>query len=127
MPIRIKSVKRAQPGVAGGGEQKYYAVPVMDGEWDLYNMIKAIENICMVSRADIRAVLNALVDVAINGLADGKIIRLGDLGSVRVTLSSDGVEKEEDVKATIIRKAGVIFTPGTRIKLTLEHAKYVKA
>jgi predicted histone-like DNA-binding protein len=126
MPIRIKSVKRAQPGVAGGGEQKYYAAPVMDGEWDLYNMIKAIEKICMVSRADIRAVLNALVDVAIDGLGDGKIIRLGDLGSVRVTLGSDGVEKEEDVKATIIRKAGVIFTSGTRIKLALEQAKYIK-
>jgi predicted histone-like DNA-binding protein len=98
----------------------------MDGEWDLYNMIKAIEKICMVNRADIHAVLNALVDVAIDGLGDGKIIRLGDLGSIRITLGSDGVEKEEDVKATIIRKAGVIFTPGSRIKFALEHVKYMK-
>jgi predicted histone-like DNA-binding protein len=126
MPIRIKSVKRAQPGVAGGGEQKYYAAPVMDGELNLDGLTKSIEKISTVSGADIRAVLYALVDVAVDGLSDSKIIRLGDLGSVRITLSSDGVEKEENVKSTIIRKTGVIFTPGTRIKLALEHATYVK-
>ncbi|MDR3268254.1 MAG: DNA-binding protein [Tannerella sp.] len=126
MPIRYKSVKRAQPGVAGGGEKKYYAAPVMDGELNLDGLTTAIEKICTVSGADIRAVLYALVDVTIDRLGDSKIIRLGDLGSVRVTLSSNGVEKEEDVKSTIIRKAGVIFTPGPRIKLTLEHVKYMK-
>jgi len=126
MPIRFKSVQRAQPGVSGGGKKKYYAIPVMDGEWNLDSLTKAIEKICTVSGADIRAVLYALVDVAIDGLGDSKIIRLGDLGSIRVTLSSDGVELEKDVNSTIIRKAGVIFTPGTRIKLTLENVKYTK-
>jgi predicted histone-like DNA-binding protein len=126
MPIKIKAIQRAQPGIAGGGAKKYYATPVMDGEWNLDSMTKAIEKICTVSGADIRAVLYAMVDVAIDGLGDSKIIRLGDLGSIRVTLSSNGVELEKDVNSAIIRKAGVIFTPGPRIKLTMDSVKYTK-
>jgi hypothetical protein len=72
------------------------------------------------------AVLYALVDVSIDGLEDGTIIRLGDLGSIRVTLSSEGRATAEDVDATCIKKAGIIFVPGARIKKTLEDMKFVK-
>ncbi len=126
MPIKIKSIERGQPGVTGGGIKKFYASPVMDGELTLAGMTKAIEKICTVSGADIRAVLYALVDVAIDSLADGTIVRLGDLGSLRITISSEGKDKPEDVTASAIKEAGVIFTPGTRIKETLAIVKYEK-
>lgn len=126
MPIKFKPIEKGQPGIAGGGIKKYYASPVMDGELTLADMTKAIEKICTVSCADIRAVLYALVDVAIDSLADGTIVRLGDLGSLRVTISSEGKEKPEDVNASAIKDAGVIFTPGTRIKETLAAIKYEK-
>jgi hypothetical protein len=35
MAIKIKTVAKGQPGVAGGGEKKYYVVPVMGGEWNI--------------------------------------------------------------------------------------------
>jgi predicted histone-like DNA-binding protein len=89
-------------------------------------MTKAIEKICTVSGADIRAVLYALVDVAVDSLADGTIVRLGDLGSLRITLSSEGKDKPEDINASAIKEAGVIFTPGTRIKEMLLSAKFEK-
>jgi hypothetical protein len=63
MAIKFKTIQRGQPGVAGGGVKKYYAIPVMDGELNLDGLTKAIEKICTVSGADIRAVLYALVDV----------------------------------------------------------------
>ena len=127
MSIKIKSVKRGQPGVVGGGEQKYYASPVMDGELTLAGLTKAIEKICTVSGADIRATLYALVDVAIDGLADGTIIRLGDLGSLRISISSEGKAIEADVDASCVKGASVIFTPGPRIKEMLITLKYQKA
>ncbi|MDR1222910.1 MAG: hypothetical protein LBL07_08555, partial [Tannerella sp.] len=67
MAIKIKAVQRGQPGVAGGGEKKFYAFPVMNGEWNIDRLTKLIEKICTVSGADIRAVLYALVDVSIDG------------------------------------------------------------
>lgn len=126
MSIKFKVIEKGQPGVAGGGIKKQYASPVMDGELTLAGMTKAIEKICTVSGADIRAVLYALVDVAVDSLADGTIVRLGDLGSLRVTLSSEGKDKPEDVNASAIKEAGVIFTPGTRIKEMLSSAKFEK-
>lgn len=127
MAIKIKSVEKGQPGVAGGGEKKFYAMPVMDGELTLAGLTKAIEKICTVSGADIRAVLYALVDVAVDSLADGTIVRLGDLGSLRITISSEGKATVEEVNGNCVKSASVIFTPGSRIKDMLATVKYQKA
>lgn len=126
MPIKFKVIERGQPGVAGGGQKKFYASPVMDGEMTLADLTKAIEKICTVSGADIRAVLYALVDVAVDSLADGTIVRLGDLGSLRVSISSEGKDKAQDVKADAIKNTSIIFTPGPRIKEMFETVKYQK-
>ena len=127
MSIKYKIIERGQPGVTGGGVKKYYASPVMNGELTLADLIKAIEKICTASGADIRAVLYALVDVSIDELAKGTIVRLGDLGSLRVSLSSEGKDTAEEVNANAIRSTSVIFTPGTRIKDMLSVTKYQKA
>ena len=126
MAIQIKAVERAQPGVAGGGVKKYYASPVQGREITLEGLTKGIEKTSTVSGADIRAVLYALVEEATAGLSEGRIIRLGDLGSLRITLSSEGREKPEQVTAAVVKKAGVIFTPGKKIQDMLKTAKFTK-
>ena len=126
MPIKFKVIERGQPGVAGGGQKKYYASPVMSGELTLAGLTKSIEKICTVSGADIRAVLYALVDVAVDSLADGSIVRLGDLGSLRVSLSSEGKDTAAEVNAAAVKKSSVIFTPGKRIKEMLGSANFQK-
>jgi nucleoid DNA-binding protein len=67
-----------------------------------------------------------MVDVAVDSLENGTIVRLGDLGSLRVSLKSEGREKAEQVNATAVKSSSVIFTPGTRIKEMLAGVKYVK-
>jgi len=126
MAINYRVIERGEPGVAGGGTKKFYAIPVKDGEFNLADMTKAIEKICTVSGADVRAVLYALVDVAIDNLANGTIIRLGDLGSLRMSISSEGKATAEEVTSSAIKGASVIFTPGTRIKEMISLAKYQK-
>jgi predicted histone-like DNA-binding protein len=126
MSIQIKSVERGQPGVAGGGAKKFYASPVHDREISLDGLTKAIEKTSTVNGADIRAVLYAMVEEAVNGLSDGRIIRLGDLGSLRITLNSEGKDTAEEVTATSVKKAGVIFTPGKKLQEMLKSAKYTK-
>jgi hypothetical protein len=60
-------------------------------------------------------------------LSDGRIIRLGDLGSLRITLKSEGRATAEEVTASAVKKAGVIFTPGAKLQEMLKTAKYTKA
>ena len=126
MTIKFKVIERGEPSVVGGGTKKVYASPVMDGEMNLNDLTKAIEKICTVSGADIRAVLYALVDVSIDNLSNGTIVRLGDLGSMRVSLSSVGLATADEVKASSIKSTSVIFTPGTRIKEMLGSTKFQK-
>jgi predicted histone-like DNA-binding protein len=126
MAIQIKSVERGQPGIAGGGAKKFYASPVHDREISLDGLTKAIEKTSTVNGADIRAVLYAMVEEAVLGLSDGRIIRLGDLGSIRITLSSKGEDSTEKVTALSVKKAGVIFTPGKKLQEMLKVAKFTK-
>ena len=126
MPIKFKAIERGEPGVAGGGTKKWYASPNISGEKALDGLIRDIEKISTVSGADIRAVLYALVDVMKDALADGQIVRIGELGSLRVSFSSEGKATEKEVTAASIKQAKVIFTPGKDIKDTLATLTYEK-
>ncbi|MDY3364366.1 HU family DNA-binding protein [Riemerella anatipestifer] len=127
MSIKYKTIQKAQPGVAGGGDKKFYASPVYQGDKTLEGLTKDIEKISTVSGADIRAVLYALVDVMQTSLSEGRIVRLGELGSMRVSLSSEGKSKEEEVTSAAIRNTKVLFTPGSDLKKMLQTLKFEKA
>jgi predicted histone-like DNA-binding protein len=126
MPQKFKVIERGQPGVSGGGPKKFYAMAVSDGEYTLEDITREIEKRCTVNGADILAVLYSMVDVSADALADGTIVRLGDLGSLRLSLSSEGREKEEDVTASAIRGSSIIFHPGPKLQATLLTMKYHK-
>ncbi|MEQ8712053.1 MAG: hypothetical protein RIC80_03500 [Cyclobacteriaceae bacterium] len=127
MPIKYKVIERGQPGVAGGGEKKFYATAVMTGEVNIDDLTKSIEKISTVSGADIRAVLYAMVDVATDQLANSQIVRLGDLGSLRMSVGSNGVDTPEEVNASSIKGNKVIFTPGKKLQAMRKSASYQKS
>lgn len=72
-------------------------------------------------------VLIALVNIMETKLTDSKIIKLGELGSLRPSLSSEGMSKESEVTQHAIKGAKVIFRPGARIKKALAGADFQKA
>lgn len=126
MSIKFKSIQRGEPGIQGGGKKKYYATAVTNGEMDLDKLTKYIEKTSTVSGADIRAVLYAMVDAMTENLSNGEIVRLGDLGSLRVSISSEGSDKEEEVRASTVKSSKVIFSPGKKIKEMLKSVSYQK-
>ena len=126
MSIKIKVIEKSKPGITGGGEKKFYASTVYDGEVTLEKLIKSITKICTVNGADVMAVLYALVEVTQDAIENGKIVRLGDLGSLRISISSNGEIKEEDVSASSVKNARTVFTPGKRLKSSLRTMEYTK-
>ena len=127
MSIKFKVIEKGQPGVAGGGEKKFYASAQSSGDMTLTRLTKSIEKVSTVSGADIRAVLYAMVDVMKDALADGQIVRLGDLGSLRISISSNGEDTADKVSAKSVKAARTIFTPGAELKNQLKNMKYEKA
>lgn len=124
--IKYRPVGRRKPGTKTG-PLKYYASTVLDGEVGLLELCQEIERISTVSEADTMAVLTSLVALVPEKLARGKIVRLGDLGNLRPSISSLAMEKEEDVSASSIRGNKVIFTPGKRVHKVLKVVDYKKA
>ncbi len=126
MPIKFKTISRPEPGVAGGGTQKFYAQTVLDGEIDLPELCKEIEKISTVSEADVMATLIALVSIVPDKLADSKLVRIGELGTFRPSLSSQGHDVEKAVSGRSIKSNKVLFRPGKRIAKVMKAASYKK-
>lgn len=126
MPIRFKVIEKGEPGVPGGGVKKFYATQVLMGELNFDDLTTLIEKVCTVHGADIRAVLYALVDVSLRELANSEAIRMQDLGSIRINISSEGVSTPEEVDANCITDSKFIFVPGKRLKELLENLTFEK-
>ena len=116
MSIKFKVIERSEPGVAGGGNRKFYASANMTDTVGIDQLTTSIEKISTVSGADIRAVLYALLDVTQDELANSKIVQLGDIGSLKVSVSSNGCEAADEVTADAIKKSKVLFYPGKKLR-----------
>ena len=127
MAIKYNIIERGEPGVQGGGTKKYYASAVTTGNLDIEELTEQIESISTVSGADIRAVLYGIVDVVPKLLANGNIVQIGDLGSFRVSVSSDASDTPEAVTATNIKKSKILFRPGKKFSTMLKTLEYKKA
>lgn len=126
MPVSYNIIERGEPGVAGGGEKKFYASPKMTGVVDIEQLTRQIEKISTLSGADIRAVLYALVDVVPAQMAAGNVVKIGDLGNYRVSFSSRGHESAGEVSSNSIKKSRVIFTPGAKFKQMINNLQFKK-
>ena len=127
MSIKFKIIGRSEPGVAGGGTKKFYASAKMTGAVGIDELTTSIEKISTVSGADIRAVLYALLDVTTHELANSKIVRLGDIGSLKLSVSSSGYETADEVNAGAIKKSKVLFYPGKKLREMQKTLTYQKA
>ncbi|HSO86747.1 MAG TPA: HU family DNA-binding protein [Draconibacterium sp.] len=125
MAIKFKVIERGRPGEPES-VKKFYANAQTSGELTLAKLTKSIEMMSTVSGADIRAVLYAMVDVMKMSLADGQIVRLGELGSLRISLSSNGEETAEDVTSRSVKGARTVFLPGAELKNMLKNMTYEK-
>ncbi|MCF2583343.1 HU family DNA-binding protein [Bacteroides caecigallinarum] len=110
------------PEVAG----KFYAQAQARGEAGIRELSQRIQQTCTVTRADVMAVLIALEDVVADSLANGEIVRLGELGSLQVSLSSEGTVSEDEFHDGMIKKGKILFRGGETLTNMLTSLKFQK-
>lgn len=101
-------------------EVKYYAQADAVEPITLADITERVEKRSTVSSADAKAVLDALQFEIKEALLDGKSVRLGDIGSFRVTLGSEGVDVPDELTADKIRIVRVRFSPSSRLRRWLD-------
>ena len=105
---------------------KYYGQVQASGDVNIREMATRIQSTCTVTKADVYAVLVALEDVIIDALKGGEIVRLGDLGTFQIGISSKGAATEEDYSDSLIKKARINFRPGTALAGMLTNLTFAK-
>ena len=96
-------------------EPKFYGHVQASGDINIREMSERIQATCTVHKSDVFAVLVALEDVITEALKGGEIVRLGDLGTFQIGISSKGAETEEDYSDNLIKKARINFRPGSAL------------
>ena len=105
---------------------KYYAHVQASGDINIREMAERIQQTCTVHKSDVFAVLVALEDVITDALRGGEIVRLGDLGSLQIGISSKGALTEEDYEESMIKKARINFRPGVALSGILTNLSFQK-
>ena len=105
---------------------KFYGHVQASGDIDIHEMSERIQQTCTVHKSDVFAVLVALEDVITEALKSGEIVRLGDLGTLQIGISSKGAVTEEDFSDALIHKARINFRPGSALMGALTNLTFAK-
>ena len=120
--MKIKLIERRKPGTKTS-PGKFYASPVNVGKKTLRDIAHDIAGRSSLTRGDIENVLANFMDCLPHYLRDGFSVQLGEFGTMRLTLSSEGAATEKAFKTETI-KPRVTFTPGVELKAALRENSY---
>ena len=125
MPVKFIVTPKKDPRDQNAAP-RYYALVKSEGRADTTALAKSINSISTVSSVDTAAVLEAFLTVVPDKLAEGRIVELGDFGTFRISVSSEGAAQAEEVTARSITDTRVIFTPGKRFRQVLDTIEFQK-
>ena len=81
---------------------KYYAQAQASGELDFEELCEGITSRSTCTETDVRAAISGILYEAKRALKAGRIVRLGDLGSLQIGLTSEGAESVPVVVQTVV-------------------------
>jgi predicted histone-like DNA-binding protein len=126
MSIPIFPLKKHDLNNEDGHHYKYYATVKTSGEDTLDDVIRKVEAMSSASKADVYIVILSLMEVMQNSLEEGRIVRLGRLGSFRISVSSKGENDPSKINARSVEKARIIYKADKELKPWLERLKFRK-
>ena len=122
--MKFKLVQRAN--LLDPTKKKWYANPVNTGKVSQKEIAKLVEERSSLTIWDIINVIENLITELPRQLAEEKSVKLWDLGSFRLSLSSEGVEDKKKFNTSKIEPK-VIFTPSAEFKEKLKKMSYNQA
>lgn len=128
MPIRYKLVQRKDfTKDAPKDGKRFYAQLVSNGTVSLDELCESIAEETALTSADVKSVFDHLPRILRRHLSEGRNVQLGELGSIRPTLGSQGsLTKKEFDAATMMKKPGLMFTPGKLLQKMRDDTTFVR-
>ncbi|MBD5437636.1 MAG: HU family DNA-binding protein [Treponemataceae bacterium] len=107
-------------------DSKYYAMAAYGEEIDVNDLAKEISKSCTLTPADIVAVIESFLDKMPQYLKNSNRIRLNKFGIFKLSFSSVGQERKEDVSSKDIKNVRVLFMPSAELKKELSDVGYTR-
>jgi predicted histone-like DNA-binding protein len=122
MPLKLKKIERTNP--ANRADTKWYLTKDSGNTIDLDGIAREIQDRSAMTKGDILSVLSNLIQVLPSHLKQGDSVRLGGLGSFRLSVSSEGAVDAATLSAKNVKNARVVFYPGVELKKELSDVSY---
>ena len=106
--------------------RKYYPSFVTSGRVSLRQLSRQIAEVSTVSSVDTIAVLEALLTIIPREIANGNIVELGDFGTFRLRIKTEGADTAEAVTSRNITQAMPRFMPGKESQKSLNDVTFEK-
>lgn len=125
--MKYKLIQKANP-LEPDSPRKWYASAVKAGTINNYQLSKGIAAKSSLTRGAVMNVIENMVDEIPRYLIEGYSVNLNNLGTLRLSLSSEGVENPEEFTANNIKNMRVVFTASPEFKKILQnmHLEEVK-
>ena len=95
---------------------KYYARTQVTSEYSFDDLCSDLQAMCTLTEGDIKATTANMVHCISSALRNGRSVRMGELGLLRIVVSSTGAETKEAFTAANIRKPRIAFYAGNRLR-----------
>ena len=108
---KYKLVKRGYPGKPDE-PKKWYASPLSEDAQTVKEMANAATENTSTAPSELESSLELFSNYAVRQLLQGHTVRLGNLGTLRISFKSEGVEDITQFNAnTMIKEARILFNP----------------
>ena len=106
-------------------EPKAYGVNQVREVWSLEKFSKHIaDHNGVYSRGTVKGVISDMCECLVEQLLNGNKIKLGELGTFGISLSTVGAESLEKFTASNIKAVNIVFTPGADFENLVDQAEF---
>ena len=125
MSVKFKAVERVNPRDLTLPKKKY-AILKSGDDVNFEELAEEISKVSSLNYGEVMDALGTLIVFIEIQLRHGRAVRLSTLGTLYLTLSSEGVDADEELTSEAIKKAHIRFRPGKRLKKLTRTLDYVK-
>ena len=123
--VRYKVITRVNPQDPEA-PNKHYPQILNAGKETIRDMARDAAKISTLSSIDIAAAVEAFLEIIPEKLSDGKTVELGDFGTFRLRVRTEGSDTAEEVTSRNIVKTTMTFRPGKHPQRFLDGVEYEK-
>jgi len=125
MPIHFKTVTKTNK-LTTNTPVKNYAQAINSGETDFKELLQETAKASKLNIIDATRFYYHLEAIMEKELENGKVVRLGGIGSFQIGIGSNGFETAKEVTSQKIIKSKINFRPGKAFKDMLKELKFKK-